>query len=321
MRNTLMILIIVLTGLLVACSDTTNSEEEKDKDKAESGGGHATVERSLEDILDQFPDDHVAERVITTSVPIAEMLAALDIMPTGVPTSTNPLPEEFANVDEIGSPMAPDLEKITDLESDLLLSSAALEDSLEESLESIDLERAYLPTDSFEDLKMSLEALGIYFEKEAVSGELLEKIESNEEQLKAELADVDLPSVLLIIGTDDSFMVMSEESYLGSLIATFGAENIASTTLNVTDRYSPVNMESIVEADPDLVFVLSSLDHGASEDMYQEEMESDDAWKSLSAYKNDQIHHLDYSTFGVTSLNNVDKALTDIADYFKEQRS
>ncbi|HLQ74317.1 MAG TPA: ABC transporter substrate-binding protein [Bacillota bacterium] len=319
MRNTLMILIIVLTGLLVACSDTTNSEEEKDKDKAESGGGHATVERSLEDILDQFPDDHVAERVITTSVPIAEMLAALDIMPTGVPTSTNPLPEEFANVDEIGSPMAPDLEKITDLESDLLLSSAALEDSLEESLESIDLERAYLPTDSFEDLKMSLEALGIYFEKEAVSGELLEKIESNEEQLKAELADVDLPSVLLIIGTDDSFMVMSEESYLGSLIATFGAENIASTTLNVTDRYSPVNMESIVEADPDLVFVLSSLDHGASEDMYQEEMESDDAWKSLSAYKNDQIHHLDYSTFGVTSLNNVDKALTDIADYFKEQ--
>src|SRR5699024_2418246 len=161
------------------------------------------------------------------SVPIAEILHTLDIVPVGVPTSTNPLPEDFAGIAEIGSPMAPDLEKMTDLEADLILSSNALEDSLEENLSGIDLERAYLPTDSYEDLKMSVEALGIYFDKEAKATEVLQEMEDNEAALKAQLEGKDLPSVLLIIGTGDSFMVMSEDSYLGSLISTFGAENIA----------------------------------------------------------------------------------------------
>ena len=331
MRKSFIFIFIIATVLLVGCGNTgetkntsntvteVNEENnegvnENDNDK-KSSGAHASAERDLDETLAQFPKEKV-DKVITTSVPIAEILHTLSITPVGVPTSTNPLPESFANIDEIGSPMAPDLEKMTDLEADLILSSNALEDSLEESLEGMDLERAYLPTDSYEDLKLSLEALGIYFEKEDEANTLLQEIEENEASLKEELAGKDLPSILLIIGTADSFMVMSEESYLGSLINTFGAENIATTELKVEDRYSPINMESIIAADPDIVFVLSSLDHGASEDMYEKEIESSEAWKNLSAYKNDQIHTVDYSTYGVTSILNVNKALSEIAQYF-----
>lgn len=330
MKKIYILAIVLVISILTACGgpSKTNDDyagnnsnnqvkenENTNEKKQTDSGAHASANRNSEEILAQFPDKK-AKQVITTSVPIAEILYQLNIIPVGVPTSTNPLPDDFAHIDEIGSPMAPDLEKMTDLDADLILSSNALEDSLEESLKDMDLQRAYLPTDSYDDLKLSLEALGTYFDKESEAKAILQKIEDNEANLKASLKGKELPSVLLLIGTADSFMVMSEESYLGSLIATFDAENIATTTLNVDSRYSPINLESIVAADPDIIFVLSSLDHGASEDMYEKEIKNNEVWNSLSAYKNNQIHTVDYSTYGVTSILHVNKALTEIAQYF-----
>lgn len=113
-------------------------------------------------------------------------------------------------------------------------------------------------------------------------------------------------------------MVMSEGSYLGSLVNRLGADNIATSVLKVTDTYSPINMEDLVVADPDIILVLASGDHGASEDMFKKEVESNDTWTKLSAYKNDKIQILDYDVFGVTSIKNAEQALTQIANYFYE---
>src|SRR5699024_7983462 len=131
MRKPLIYMVAVAVLLLASCSNTggtneqnssneqenTSSNENVNENKGEKTGRHASVDRSLKEILAQFPDEQ-AEKVITTSVPIAEILHTLDIKPVGVPTSTNPLPEDFAEIAEIGSPMAPDLEKMTDLEAD-----------------------------------------------------------------------------------------------------------------------------------------------------------------------------------------------------------
>ncbi|HBJ00605.1 MAG TPA: ferrichrome ABC transporter substrate-binding protein, partial [Lysinibacillus sp.] len=80
--------------------------------------------------------------------------------------------------------------------------------------------------------------------------------------------------------------------------------------------YSPMNLEDIVVADPDIVFVLASGDHGANEDKFKQEIGKNSAWQQLSAYKNDKIYMLDYSIFGVTSITNAETALTTVADYF-----
>lgn len=114
--------------------------------------------------LSQFPAT-VPERIVTTSVPLTEMLYLLGITPVGVPTSTNPIPADFETIDRIGSPMAPDLEVVTKLEPDLLLGAESLRSTLDKSLEGIDLQKAYLRTESFEDLKLSLKVLGTYFNK------------------------------------------------------------------------------------------------------------------------------------------------------------
>lgn len=274
-------------------------------------------EEAFNAALSQFPEE-VPQRIITTSVPLTEMLHLLGITPVGVPTSTNRIPADFDTIPRIGSPMQPDLEVVTHLEPDLLLGAESLRSTLEKNLEGIDLATAYLRTDSFDDLKLSIKVLGTYFNRIEEMNAILSKILEKENELMQRAEGKELPSVMLIIGTSDSFMVMSERSYLGSLVKKLGADNIATSALNVSETYSPINMENVVVADPDLILVLASGDHGASEEMFQKEVESNSTWTKLSAYQNDNIHILDYSIFGVTSIRNVEQALTEIADYFYE---
>ncbi|MEK5253915.1 ABC transporter substrate-binding protein [Paenibacillus sp. FSL F4-0125] len=298
-------------------ANTTEATNTADTGKEFSLENDGVDEALFNEALSQFPAI-VPQRIVTTSVPLTEMLYLLGITPVGVPTSTNPIPADFETIDKIGSPMAPDLEVVTKLEPDLLLGAESLRSTLDKTLEGMDLQKAYLRTESFEDLKLSLKVLGTYFNKKDEMNAALTKILNKENELSKLAEGKELPSVMLVIGTSDSFMVMSEKSYLGSLVKKLGADNIATSVLNVTETYSPINMENIVAADPDVILVLASGDHGATKDKFKKEIEKNETWTKLSAYTNDKIYMLDYSVFGVTSIINAETALTEIAKYFYE---
>lgn len=326
MRKLFIGLVIGGLAVLTACSEDSQKAVETSTDSntvanstelemVENNDG--VDEKELEELVAQLPET-TPERIITTSVPLAEMLHLLGITPVGVPTSTNPLPADFETIDKIGSPMQPDLEVVTNLQPDVIIGAKSLQSTLDKNLEGIDLQTAYLPTDSFEDLKLSFKALGTYFGKEEEMHNVLDSIVNKEHALVKQGEGKELPTVMLMIGTSDSFMVMSEKSYVGSLIKRLGADNIATSALKVTETYSPINMEDVVVADPDIILVLASADHGASEDMFKKEVEQNDTWTKLSAYQNDKIYTLDYEVFGVTSIQNAEKALTEIATYFYE---
>jgi iron complex transport system substrate-binding protein len=345
LKKILVLLVIAALTAMTACSSTNTADNPKNEavtnttaneskeanaakttevaNTAEAAGKVYSLENDgvdealFNEALSQFPAK-VPERIVTTSVPLTEMLYLLGITPVGVPTSTNPIPADFETIDRIGSPMAPDLEVVTKLEPDLLLGAESLRSTLDKSLEGIDLQKAYLRTESFEDLKLSLKVLGTYFNKKDEMNAALTKILDKENELSQLAEGKELPSVLLVIGTADSFMVMSEKSYLGSLVKKLGADNIATSVLQVTDTYSPINMENIVAADPDIILVLASGDHGATEDKFKKEIEKNETWTKLSAYANNKINILDYSVFGVTSIINAETALTEIAKYFYE---
>lgn len=343
MKRIFLFLLIAIFAMMTACSSNLNHPPTKEtasnsaepktaadpNNKAEQAPADQEVgkswsldndgvdEKLFAEALSQFPTQ-VPERIVTTSVPLTEMLHLLGIVPVGVPTSTNPIPADFESIQRIGSPMQPDLEIVTHLEPDLLLGAESLRSTLDKNLEGMNLPTAYLRTDSFDDLKLSFKVLGTYFNKIDEMNAVLATILEKENELAKLGEGKKLPSVMLMIGTSDSFMVMSERSYLGSLVKKLGADNIAASVLKATETYSAMNMEDIVVADPDIILVLASGDHGASVEKFQKEVEQNSTWTKLSAYKNNKIHILDYTVFGVTSISNVNQALSQIADYFYE---
>lgn len=329
MKKWLIASTFVISLTLVGCAEQEDKSIDKEVKKEESQQQetantaevqkakvqYGVDEEAFQKALASFPTT-IPENIVTTSVPLTEMLHLLGITPVGVPTSTNPIPTDFDSITKIGSPMSPDLEVISSLQSDLIIGASSLQSSLDQALQGMNLPTAYLPTDSYEDLKLSFKVLGTYFGKEDKMNDVLQRIVAKEKELEAQAQGKELPSVMLVIGTSDSFMVMNDKSYLGSLVERLGADNIAKSVLKADSTYSPMNLEDIVVADPDIVFVLASGDHGANEDKFKQEIEKNSAWQQLSAYKNNKIYMLDYSTFGVTSITNVETALTTIADYF-----
>ncbi|GAB0169887.1 ABC transporter substrate-binding protein [Lysinibacillus sp. CTST325] len=321
---------MALSLVLVGCADKEEKsadkeiKEEKTTQQQKTADASAAQKDEFQDGVDEeafqkalasFPPT-VPEKIVTTSVPLTEMLHLIGITPVGVPTSTNPIPTDFDSITKIGSPMSPDLEVISSLQTDLILGASSLKSSLDQALQGMNLPTAYLPTDSYDDLKLSFKVLGTYFGKEEKTNEILQNLVTKEKELEAKAKGKELPSVMLVIGTSDSFMVMNDKSYLGSLVERLGADNIAKSVLKAESTYSPMNLEDIVVADPDNIFVLASGDHGANEDKFKQEIKKNSAWQQLSAYKNDKIYMLDYSTFGVTSITNAETALTTISDYF-----
>lgn len=329
MKKWLIASTFVISLTLVGCAEqedkSIDKEDKKEETQQQETANTAEVQKAkVQDGVDEeafqkalasFPTT-IPENIVTTSVPLTEMLHLLGITPVGVPTSTNPIPTDFDSITKIGSPMSPDLEVISSLQSDLIIGASSLQSSLDQALQGMNLPTAYLPTDSYEDLKLSFKVLGTYFGKEEKMNDVLQRIVAKEKELEAQAQGKELPSVMLVIGTSDSFMVMNDKSYLGSLVERLGADNIAKSVLKADSTYSPMNLEDIVVADPDIVFVLASGDHGANEDKFKQEIKKNSAWQQLSAYKNNKIYMLDYSTFGVTSITNVETALTTIADYF-----
>ncbi|MFD4294748.1 ABC transporter substrate-binding protein [Rhodococcus sp. NPDC058505] len=261
--------------------------------------------------LAQFPATPPAT-VVTASVPLAEVLTLLGVPVAGVPsTTTQQLPTTLDSVPRIGTVKALDVEKIVSLGPDLVVAAEGAREAVAATLTSTGIPGAYLETESFGDLRFAVQVLGEAFGRQDRAAEVLATMDTH----AARLAESGTPGekVLVLIGAADSFMVMNNNSFLGSLIQLAGADNVADSALGATETFSAVNLENIIAAAPDVVLVLRSGDVAAGQAAFDAEVAKNPAWTSLPAYANDRIHVLDYATFGYTSVTGLDRAVPTLA--------
>ncbi|MFD4265578.1 ABC transporter substrate-binding protein [Rhodococcus sp. NPDC058481] len=302
---------LVLVGGVAACGNDDPASVEAAATSA--GASPSENAAALDAALAQVPAAP-PKTVVAASIPLAEVLTLLDVPVAGVPsTTTQQLPAALDSVPRIGSTMAPDAEKIVALGPDLVIAAETSRSTVEATLASTTTPAAFLATDSFGDLKFAVEVLGAAFDREERAGEILGTMTAHEATLTAAGASADAPKVLVLIGATDSFMVMNNDSFLGSLIEKSGADNVAVSALGAKETYSAVNLENIIAAAPDVVLVLQSGDVAQGQAAFDAEVEKNAAWKSLPAYANDRIHVLDYSTFGYTSVGQLDRAVPTLA--------
>ncbi|EQB9249201.1 heme ABC transporter substrate-binding protein IsdE, partial [Listeria monocytogenes] len=247
-------------------------------------------------------------QIVATTVAITEIMDKLDLPLVGIPTSSKKLPERYADVKETGSPMGPDLEIIRMLKPDMVLSTKTLEADLKAGFEGAHLKSDFLDFTSIDSMQAEIEKLGTEFNRKEEASKLNRDLTSEIDKVKSNVAKKKKPTVLILMGVPGSYLVVTENAYIGNLVKRAGGENVIT---NQKVEYLASNTEYLQNANPDIILRAA---HGMPAEvvkMFDEEFKTNDIWKHFDAVKNNRVYDLDENLFGMTASLNAPEALRE----------
>lgn len=228
--------------------------------------------------------DNKPERIVSVAPSITELIYALGKGKTLVGrTDYCNYPKEAETVPSVGELINPNIEKMVELNPDLVIATANFSDEIIKKLEElgirvvilyegIDLEGAY----------DSIAALGevIYAEEEASN--LILEIQQKVEEVKAKVKDKEKPKVYYAadFGKNGDYTATGD-TFIGQILEIAGGKNIAKDSTGW--KYS---LEEIIENDPE--YILISKYYGMKDSFMDTA-----GYKELSAVKNNNVIEID----------------------------
>lgn len=254
----------------------------------------------------------IYERIVATSPATAEILDKLGVENVvGVAESKiYNLPERYKDVKKIGGPMAPDIEIIRDLKADLVIGPKSLQGELEAKYDNAGIESKFLNLSTVEGLYDSVEELGKLLGKEKEAKILIDEYEKKISDIKDGIKGKKKPRVLVLMGVPGSYLVATENSYVGNLVKLAGGENVYGDGKG--EEFLKVNTEDMVQKDVDIILRAA---HGVPEQVkesFKKEFENNDIWKHFEAVKNNKVYDLQSGIFGMSASFQYQDALTEL---------
>lgn len=252
--------------------------------------------------------------IASTSVAICEILNDLDYdNVVGIPeTTSDKMPERYANVETIGSPMTPDYEIIKEISPDLVLSPKSLESSLSGDYAAAGISSAFLDLSSVQGMYDAITSLGELLGRESQAEKLVNDYEKYMSDYKVNEEE---KSILILMAFPDGFyLVATENSYVGNLVELAGGKNVyGKDTKGDENGFVTINPEDMVQKDPDKILVFAHYNEESAFEYMKQEFKTNSAWEYYDAVKNDEIYYLPSKYFGMSAT----LAWTDALDYLK----
>lgn len=123
--------------------------------------------------------------------------------------------------------------------------------------------------------------------------------------------------MLAILGVPGSYLVATENSYIGSLIVAAGGENAIQ---GPSEGYLASNTEYLQQSKPDIILRMA---HGMPDEvmeMFDKEFKTNTVWKHFDAVKNGRVYDLEEPLFQTTANLQVDDALDELYRLFYEEK-
>lgn len=259
---------------------------------------------------------NVAEEktVVVATVSGTQVLDRLDAEVVGIPTTQMEIPEQYKGLPEVGQAMSPDLEIVASLEPDLFVMDNSFKESVEESLKEYDLNTFFLKTGTYTEYVESIEELGKAINKEEEATELVNELKEAQTAAANKKSDKS-PTVAIIFGAGENFMLATETSYLGDLVKSIGATNIASNIDGAAESaYVQLSLEQVLQQNPDYVLRFAHGNLEETKKSFDEAFDKNPAYQELDAVKNNKVVDLDPSVFNVSANLKVKDALTSLGD-------
>lgn len=251
-------------------------------------------------------------RIIATSPAVAEICDRLELDLVGVCTSSSSsIPERYEEVTQVGAAMSPDMEIVSSLSPDWILSPSSLQADLQPKYEAIDTDWAFLNLRSVQGMYRSIQELGEIFDREEQAETQIKEFKDFYETYQKEQEGKTHPRVLILMGLPGSYIIATENSYVGSLVALAGGENVYEGS---TEEFLTVNTEDMKNKEPDIILRTAHALLDQVMEMFNEDFATNDIWKHFSAVKNNQVYDLTYEYFGMSANFSYPDALQELQE-------
>ena len=249
-------------------------------------------------------------KIVATSPAVADICDKLDLDLVGVcSSSVSTIPKRYKDVTTVGTAMSPDMEIVASLDPDWILSPVSLQSDLQPKYENIGTDWAFLNLRSVQGMYRSIQELGDIFDREEQADKLVKEFQDFYDEYKKKNEGKEHPKVLILMGLPGSYIIATEKSYVGSLVALAGGENVYTDS---DQEFLTVNTEDMKTKEPDIILRAAHALPDQVVEMFNEDFKTNDIWKHFDAVKNGRVYDLTYENFGMSATFRYPKALEEL---------
>ena len=192
-------------------------------------------------------------------------------------------PEDVLNKDSIGSLREPNIEKILELNPDLIIASTHFDPEVLKKLEGLNLKVAVLyGEESFEGAYNTIEKTGIFLNKEVNAQKIIEDMKSKVNDVIEAVKDQPKPEIYYVVSYGEGGdYTATGETFISQIIEMAGGKNAADDAQGW--KY---NIEKLVEKDPDILICPKYFD--SKQGIIQA-----NGYKELTAVKEGRLFEID----------------------------
>lgn len=283
MKKGILVLLAMMlaVGLLSGCSSPSTVETPEEQSEV--------VENAALSIEDDFGNvismDNIPERVISLAPSNTEILFAIGAGDKVVGVTTyDDYPEEVLDIEKIGDFNGINLERIIELEPDLVINYGDGVTEENERLLEAGIQIAGFEPESLQEVYHTITRIGTITGHEQEAEVLVEDIMSKEAELAEKIEGLDKKTVFYEIW-HEPLMAAGPGSFVDELINLAGGENVAA---DADGEYPQFDLEQLIERNPQVYITANDLPEKTVESIKERP-----GYSEIEAIKNNRIYLVD----------------------------
>ena len=239
------------------------------------------------------------ERVVSLSPSFLGMIEAVDCKVIGRATSkVGTIPESMKDAQEVGFTYNIDVERVVALKPDCVLALKGQHDKFISLLESNNIPVIEIDVRTYKEVQNALKLIGKVYGVQQKGEQAAEKLDNEISKISGKIPK-DEKKIVILHASAKNVTVELDGTIAGSAAKLLGFKNVAagSTPLSGDPDKTPYSLEESVKNNPDLIFITSMGTDAAIENRLRSDVQSNPAWNSLQAVRENKIVFLPEQLF------------------------
>ncbi len=207
--------------------------------------------------------------------------------------------EEICALPTVGQVYALNTEAVVEQRPDLIIAQLGTQNTVAASLRDMGFDVIITHIRSLKDVMDTYRAFGKILEQNELAEQRISELAAGRDAVVEQLPDTQ-PSVVILYVTSKSLAVKLDNSIAGDIAAILELDNIASNLPpdTIGSETTPLDIEYIVEQDPDYVLVTTMISSNEeARATVEEQFASNPAWSSVEAISEGRVIYLPQQYF------------------------